>query len=88
MTMPLADALTTYRVEAIAWTTSGFLDVARTQLRVDQSATVDTPVPNAAVVGDVVRFPVRVANRTGEPLTVLVDVTADGLRWTPRRPPR
>jgi hypothetical protein len=80
VTIPLADALTTYRVEAIAWTTSGFLDVARTQLRVDQSATVDTPVPNAAVVGDVVRFPVRVANRTGEPLTVLVDVTADGVR--------
>lgn len=80
VTIPLADALTTYRVEAIAWTGSGFVDVARTQLRVDQSATVDTPVPNAAVVGDVVRFPVRVANRTGDPLQVLVDVTADGLR--------
>lgn len=80
VTVPLADALTTYRVEAIAWTGSGFVDVARTNLRVDQSATVDTPVPNAAVVGDVVRFPVRVANRTGEPLQVLVDVTGEGLR--------
>ncbi|MCB9629616.1 MAG: hypothetical protein H6725_19790 [Sandaracinaceae bacterium] len=80
VTIPVADALTTYRVEAIAWTASGFLDVARTTLRVDQSATVDTPVPNAAVVGDVVRFPVRVANRTGEPLQVLVDVTSEGVQ--------
>ncbi|MCB9659857.1 MAG: hypothetical protein H6726_19565 [Sandaracinaceae bacterium] len=79
VTVPLADALTTYRVEAIAWTASGFLDNARTTLRVDQSATVDTPVPNAAVVGDVVRFPVRVANRTSEPMSVLVDVTSEGV---------
>ncbi|MBK6812585.1 MAG: hypothetical protein IPG81_27610 [Sandaracinaceae bacterium] len=32
------------------------------------------------MVGDVGRFPVRVANRTGELLTVLVDGTADGVR--------
>ncbi|MEZ4329216.1 MAG: MG2 domain-containing protein [Polyangiales bacterium] len=94
VTIPLADALTTYRVEAIAWTGSGFVDVARTTLRVVQSATVDTPVPNAAVVGDVVRFPVRVANRTAEPLDVLVDVTSEGVEVVPpqavalRVPPR
>ena len=41
VTIPLADALTTYRVEAIAWTGSGFVDVATGRTKLD---TVLVPV--------------------------------------------
>ncbi|MEM9190153.1 MAG: alpha-2-macroglobulin family protein, partial [Myxococcota bacterium] len=75
--VPLADALTTYKVEAIAWTESGWSTTAATQIRVDQDATVDAPVPPFAVVGDVLRIPARVQNRTGEPLRVRVALAAE-----------
>lgn len=79
LSFELADALTTYRVEAIAWTASGWTTTARTQVRVDQRATVDAPVPPFATVGDVVRLPVRVDNRTGEPLEVRVEIESEGV---------
>ena len=80
--LPLADALTTYRVEAIAWTESGWVTTASTEVRVDQEATVDAPVPTFATVGDGLRVPVRVQNRTTQPLEVRVVVEADGVSVT------
>lgn len=79
LSFELADALTTYRVEAIAWTASGWTTTARTEVRVDQRATVDAPVPPFATVGDVVRLPLRVDNRTGEPLEVQLAVEGEGV---------
>lgn len=75
--VPVADALTTYRVEAIAWTGSGWITSAHGDLRVDQEANVDAPVPTFATVGDVVRVPVRVGNRTGHALTARIEVVAE-----------
>src|SRR5690606_20588532 len=77
--LPLADALTTYRVEAIAWTEPGWVTTASAEVRVDQEATVDAPVPTFATVGDGLRVPVRVQNRTTPPLEVRVVVEADGV---------
>ncbi|MFT5355478.1 MAG: hypothetical protein ACI9KE_002697, partial [Polyangiales bacterium] len=82
LVIPLADALTTYRVEAVAWTASGWLVTASTEIRVDQDATIDAPVPPFASVGDVLRLPVRVTNRTNTPLTALVRVVAEDLTLT------
>jgi len=83
LTFELADALTTYRVEAIAWTASGWTTTARTSVRVDQRATVDAPVPPFATVGDVVRLPLRVDNRTGEPLEVQLAIESEGVTIAP-----
>lgn len=77
--LPLADALTTYRIETIAWTSSGWTVSARTEVRVDQLATVDAPVPPFAVSGDAVRIPVRMENRGNDPISVRVRLSAEGL---------
>lgn len=76
--LPMADALTTYRVEAIAWSVDGWTTSARLELRVDQDAIVDAPVPPVAVVGDVLRLPVRVQNRSQAPLRARVAITTEG----------
>ncbi|MBX3271266.1 MAG: hypothetical protein KF729_13450 [Sandaracinaceae bacterium] len=76
--VPLADALTTYRLEAIAWTASGWTTSGEARLRVDQRALVDAPVPEHATAGDRVRLPVRVENRTDEPLPLRLVVEAEG----------
>jgi hypothetical protein len=76
--VPLADALTTYRLEAIAWTASGWTTSNIARLRVDQRALVDAPVPSFATVGDRMRMPVRVENRTDEALPVTIEVRAEG----------
>jgi hypothetical protein len=76
--VPVADALTSYVVEAIAWTGSGWTTSAAGTLRVDQEASVDAPVPTFATAGDVLRLPVRVGNRTAAPLEVRVEVSAEG----------
>lgn len=76
--VPVADALTTYLVEAIAWTASGWMTSASGEIRVDQDAMVDAPVPPFATANDVLRLPVRVANRTSRALSVRVEVAAEG----------
>jgi hypothetical protein len=76
--VPLLDALTTYRLEAIAWTSSGWITSGRGDLRVDQDAMVDAPVPEAATVGDVIRLPVRIQNRTAGVLAARVEVALEG----------
>jgi hypothetical protein len=74
----LADALTTYRVDAIAWTDEGWTSSASTDVRVDQDAVVDAPVPPFAVEGDTVRLPLRVSNRSQHAIRARVSVTAEG----------
>lgn len=76
--VPLADALTTYRLEAIAWTTSGWTTSGAGRVRVDQTALIDAPVPPYATAGDRLRLPVRVENRTDAPLPVRITVAAEG----------
>ncbi len=76
--VPLADAITTYRIEAIAWTQSGWITSGRGAVRVDQQATVDAPVPEAATIGDHIRIPVRVQNRTGAPLRARIEIAVEG----------
>ncbi|MCB9595733.1 MAG: hypothetical protein H6719_23630 [Sandaracinaceae bacterium] len=76
--VPLADALTTYRLEAIAWTPSGWTTSGESRVRVDQRALVDAPVPEFATVGDSVRLPVRVENRTDAELPLRIVVQAEG----------
>ena len=76
--VPLLDALTTYRLEAIAWTNSGWITSGRGDVRVDQDAMVDAPVPEMATVGDELRLPVRVQNRTAGNLSARVEVTTEG----------
>lgn len=76
--VPLADAITTYRLEAIAWTQSGWITSGRGAVRVDQTATVDAPVPEAATLGDHIRIPVRVQNRTDAPLRARIEIAVEG----------
>ncbi|MFO0684146.1 MAG: MG2 domain-containing protein [Sandaracinus sp.] len=76
--VPLADAITTYRLEAIAWTQSGWITSGRGSVRVDQTATVDAPVPEAATVGDHLRIPVRLQNRTDAPVRARIEVAVEG----------
>ena len=64
--IPTADALTTYRVEAILWTPSGWTWSTRTEIRVEQALVVDAPVPPFVTSGDVLRIPVR-ASRAPAP---------------------
>ncbi|NOY93574.1 MAG: hypothetical protein GXP55_20510 [Deltaproteobacteria bacterium] len=86
--IPLADALTTYRVETISWTASGFTTNARVEIRVQQDATIDAPVPAYASVGDELRIPIRVQNHTEDPLEVRVELSAEGLDATAGAPLR
>lgn len=66
--LPLADAVTSYRVEAVVWDEAGWTWSEAVDLRVDQDVVVDAPVPQFGVVGDRVRLPVRVGNRTSAAL--------------------
>jgi hypothetical protein len=84
--VPLADALTTYKLEAIAWSASGWTTHAEGSLRVDQQALVDAPVPPFATAGDRLRLPVRVENRGDEPLPVVLEVRAEGVTVSELRP--
>ncbi len=59
----LADALTTFRIEAIAWTAEGWTSSAAVDVRCDQDVVIDAPIPEYAAPGDVLRIPVRLANR-------------------------
>ncbi|MCB9613614.1 MAG: hypothetical protein H6722_14295 [Sandaracinus sp.] len=60
---PLADAATTYLVEAIHWREDGWLWSQNTRIRVDREVVVDAPVPVTATEGDVLALPVRVRSQ-------------------------
>lgn len=61
--IPLADAVTSYRVEVIVWRADGWIWSARTEIQSDREIVVDAPIPNVARVGDRLVLPVRVGNR-------------------------
>ncbi len=73
----LADALTTYRVEAVVWTDRGWMTGAKVEFAVDREASVDAPVPPFASVGDELSLPVRIANHGENSLRVRVQIGAD-----------
>lgn len=68
--LELADAITTYLVEAIVWTGEGWVWSGSTTIRVDQELVVDAPVPLFATVGDQLRLPLRVSTRGKAPQRV------------------
>lgn len=76
--VPLADALTTYRLEAIAWTATGWTTSAMGRLSVDQEVLIDAPIPETATAGDVMRLPIRIENRTDAPIQVRLLIEAEG----------
>ncbi len=61
--IPLADAVTSYRVEVIVWRADGWMWSARAEIQSDREVVVDAPIPNVASVGDQLSLPVRVGNR-------------------------
>ncbi len=61
--IPLADAVTSYRVEVIVWRADGWIWSARTEIQSDREIVVDAPIPNVARIGDRLLLPVRVGNR-------------------------
>ncbi|MDP3276201.1 MAG: alpha-2-macroglobulin family protein [Deltaproteobacteria bacterium] len=74
----LADALTTYRIEAIAWTRDGWTASAQVEARVDQDIIIDAPVPPFAVVNDEIRLPIRVQNRSAQAMRLRAVIGAEG----------
>ena len=75
--IPLAEAPTTYLVEAILWREDGWVWSSATRMRVDMELIVDAPVPSAATVGDDILLPLRVANRTKTARMVRLTVEGD-----------
>ncbi|MBX3249285.1 MAG: hypothetical protein KF901_19065, partial [Myxococcales bacterium] len=63
LSLPLADASTTYLVEAIHWRADGWLWSGRAEVRVDREVTVDAPIPAHATEGERLVLPIRVRNR-------------------------
>lgn len=61
--IPLADAVTTYLVEAIVWREDGWIWSHDARIEVDRDIVIDAPVPEVARSGDHVRLPLRVSNR-------------------------
>ncbi|MBI2895179.1 MAG: hypothetical protein HYY06_16615 [Deltaproteobacteria bacterium] len=78
LAVQLADAITTYRVEAVVWTADGFVASAHLDLRVDQEISVDAPVPELATVGDRLLLPLRVANRSDQERELVVRLGVPG----------
>lgn len=71
----LADAVSTYRLETIVWSQSGWTSSALTRITVDQPVQIDAPIPERARVGDRIAVPVRIVNRSD--VAVRVRPTAD-----------
>ncbi len=85
----LADAVTTYRLEAIAWSETGWVSSARARVTVDQPVQIDAPIPERAHAGDRILVPLRVVNRSARAITVHPVVTVEGevrLRLSPIAP--
>jgi hypothetical protein len=78
ITLPLADATTTYLVEAVLWDEAGWTWSTDTELRVERDVVVDAAIPPIAVVGDRLRVPVRVGNRTAAAVSTRVSLTDEG----------
>ncbi len=75
--IPLADAVTTYRVEVIVWREDGWIWSARTEIASDREIVVDAPIPNLARLGDRLVLPLRVSNRGTRERTLRVALIGD-----------
>lgn len=75
--IPLADAVTTYRVEVIVWREDGWIWSARTEITSDREIVVDAPIPNLARLGDRLVLPLRVSNRGTSARTLRVQLLGD-----------
>ncbi|MGE0790818.1 MAG: MG2 domain-containing protein [Sandaracinaceae bacterium] len=73
----LADAVTTYLVEAIVWREDGWVSSASTRIEVDREVVVDAPIPDVAHVGDTLQIPIRVANHGDEARELRVQLLGD-----------
>lgn len=76
--VPAADAMSSYHVEAVAWSASGWTTSARGRLRVDQDVEIDAPVPEVLHAGDVARLSIRLRSRALDPLDVVLGVETEG----------
>ncbi len=74
----LSDAVTTYLAEVVVWSADGWTWSTQTQIRVDKEIVVDAPVPEFATVGDVLRLPLRVGNRSSQERSLDVSVFTPG----------
>lgn len=63
LSIPLADAVTSYLVEVIVWRPDGWAWSAETRISVVREIVVDAPVPEVARIGDEITLPIRVSNR-------------------------
>ncbi len=73
-TLPLSEAITSYIVEAVVWSEEGWTWSTRTEVSVDKETVIDAPVPLFATVGDTLRLPVRVGNRSPQDRKVDISV--------------
>jgi hypothetical protein len=64
ISVPLSEAITTHLVEVIVWSADGWTWSAQTKIRVDKETVIDAPVPTYATVGDIIRLPLRIGNRS------------------------
>ena len=77
ISISLADAVTTYLVEVIVWREDGWISSASTRFEVDREVVASAPIPSLAHVGDRVRLPLRVANRTDAARSLTVRLLGD-----------
>lgn len=77
--IPLAHAVTTYRVEVVVWSVDGWSWSASHDLRVDQEVVVDSPVPPVSTVGDRICLPLYSANRQDQPLRIRLRLSSSEL---------
>lgn len=70
----LADAVTSYVVEAIVWRTDGWIWSAETSIEADREVVVEAPIPEVARTEDAIALPVRVGNRGRNARTLVVSV--------------
>jgi hypothetical protein len=77
LAIPLADAVTTYLVEVIVWREDGWISSASTRFEVDRDVVASAPIPSVAHVGDRLRLPLRVGNRTAEARSLRVRSMGD-----------
>lgn len=89
--IPLADAVTTYLVEAIVWREDGWIWSESAHIEVDREVVVDAPIPDVVRIGGRVRLPLRVSNRGDRPRDVrvsMLDEPALGIDASEPRPLR
>jgi len=78
--VPLADALTTWRMRLVASTDDGATGIGFTSIRVRQPLSVEPWIAPHLTVGDDLDLPVAVHNDTTRPMHVRLKIRATGVR--------